>query len=79
MIVNEEYNNKSMRTNADSMICDKNQEFKFKSFAKEYFNLCSCENRKTGVKCGLNQNKRQDITKLNKRHYHLQKYIMFNT
>ena len=26
----------------------------------------------TGVKVGLNHNKIQDITKLNKRHYHLQ-------
>ena len=30
------------------------------------------KNRQTGVKCGLKQNKIQDISKLNKKYYHLQ-------
>ena len=50
MIGTEEFNNESMRMNADSMICENNKEFKFKSFSLECFKLCSYENRKTGVK-----------------------------
>ena len=41
MIGTEESNNKSMRMNAASVICDNNKEFKFKSFAKKCFKLCS--------------------------------------
>ena len=47
------------------MICDKNTGFKFKRFTKEYFKLCSYKNRQTGVKYGLNHNKRQYISKIN--------------
>ena len=35
MIGTEESNNESMIINADYMICDKNQEFKFTSFSEE--------------------------------------------
>ena len=34
--------------------------------------MCSYENRQTGVKCGLNHNKGQDISNFIKRNYHLQ-------
>ena len=58
MIGNEESNNQIRITNVDSIICDKNQEFKFTSFAKECFKLCSYEDMQTGVKVGLEHNKR---------------------
>ena len=45
MIGTEEYNYKITIMSAASMICDKNKEFKFKSFAEECFKLCSYENR----------------------------------
>ena len=41
--------------------------------------VCSYENRQTCVKGVLKHNKRQDISKLDKSHYHLQIKIMFNT
>ena len=34
MIGTEEYNNKSMRMNETSIICDNNKEFKIKSFSE---------------------------------------------
>ena len=62
------------------MICDKNQEFKFKGFSEEWFKLCSYKNRQTGVRGEfIKHNKRQYISKFNKSHYHLQKNIMLNT
>ena len=64
-----------MRMKSDFKIYDKNQEFKFKTFPKNYSN----KNRQTGVKYGINHNNRQDISKLNKRHYRLQENITFNT
>ena len=45
-----------MRMNEASMIYDKNQEFKFKSFAKKCSKLCSFENIQTGVKGVLKHN-----------------------
>ena len=71
MIFTEETNNEIMRMNTDSIICENNQEFEFKSFSEEYEILCSYENSETGVKGGLRRNKRQDIENLDKRHYHL--------
>ena len=40
MLDTGESNNESTRTNADSMIYDKNKEFKFKSFSEKCFRLC---------------------------------------
>ena len=48
-------------------------------FPKNVSTCFSYENKKTGVKGGLNHDKEQDISKFNKRHYHLQKKIVFNT
>ena len=42
-------------------------------FAEECIKLCSSENRHTGVEGGFNHNKRQDISKIKRRHYHLQR------
>ena len=50
-----------MIIDAASIICDKGKEFEFK--------LCSYENRKTGEQGALKSKKRQDVTKLNRRHY----------
>ena len=50
MICTEESNKESMRINIASMIFEKNQEFKFKSFPEKCFKLCSYEDRKTDVK-----------------------------
>ena len=55
------------------MIWEKKKEFKFNCFSEECFKLCSHENRKNDVKCGLKQKKREDVEKLNRKHYHLQK------
>ena len=79
MIVTEESNKYIMRMNSASMICEKNQELKFKMFAEECFKLCSYRNRKTRVKVGLNHKRGQDVDKFNKRQYHPQKKIVFNT
>ena len=68
-----------MRMNVASMICDKNKEFKFKSFSEECFKLCLSYNSKTAVKYGLNHKKIQDPSKFNIRNYNLQKKRMFNT
>ena len=73
MIGTEKPNNEIMRMNAASMICDKNQEFKFESFSKERLKLCLYENMKTGVKCGLKHNEIHDSAKLNKGKDHLEK------
>ena len=75
MIGTEESNNESMIINAGSIICDKNKQIKYNFFSEQCFKLCSYENGKTGVKCGLKTNKRQEISKLNKSNYHLQKTI----
>ena len=56
MIGTEESNNESMIINADYMICDKNQEFKFKRFSEECFKVCLFENSKTCVKGLLKHN-----------------------
>ena len=55
------------------MICDNNQEFKFNGFSEECFKLCSYENKQTGVKGEIKQNKRQYISKLNQMQYQKQK------
>ena len=60
--------------NAASIICDNNKELKFNSFSEELFKLCSYENRKTGVKCGLQNKKLQYVTKSNTGIYHYKKY-----
>ena len=52
-----------MRMRSVTMICDREKGFHFKSFAEECFKLCSYENVYTGVKGGLNHNKRQDVVK----------------
>ena len=41
--------------------------------SEECMKLCSSENRHTGVKGGLNNNKRKDISKITRNHYRLQK------
>ena len=41
--------------------------------------FCSYQNIQTGVKGGLNHEKRQDVAELNIRNHHLQKMRMFNT
>ena len=79
MLDNEESNNKSMRMNTTSIICDKNQSFIFKNISEECFELYSFENLKTDVKGVLKYIKTQYISRLNKMHYYLQKNIMFNT
>ena len=73
MLDTGESNNESTRTNADSMIYDKNKEFIFISVSGECFKLCSYENCQTSVKGGLKHKKRQDVSKFNRRHYYLQK------
>ena len=50
IIGTEESNNERTKIHADSIICDKNKEFKFKCFDEECFKLFSYENRQTGVK-----------------------------
>ena len=75
MIGTEESNNKSMRMNADLMICYRNKGFKF----KECIHLCYYESIQMGVKVELNNKKRQDIAKVNRRHYYLQTKRIFNT
>ena len=72
MIRTEEANNKITRKNVASMICDKNKEFKLFFLAHEYIMLCSSEHRDSGVKDGINKNKRQCIYKMTRKHYHLQ-------
>ena len=62
-----------MIINAAYMICDKNQEFKLKTFAEECFRLCYYDNKQNDIKVRLNCNKRQYIAKFNKGNYHLQK------
>ena len=56
MIGTEDSKNENMRINAAYMICDKNQEFKFKRFAEECFKVCLFENSKTCVKGLLKHN-----------------------
>ena len=73
MIGTEASNNERIGINASYIICDKNQEFKFKLFPKNA--IFSYENRQTGVKCGLKHNKIKVFSKLNQRHYHLQKRL----
>ena len=46
-------------------------------FAEECFKLCQYW-RQTNVKGGLKHKKRQDVAKLNRRHYNFLK-VMFNT
>ena len=58
MIGTEKSNNESMIMNAASIICDTNQDFKFKSFAEECFRLCYYENRHLVQK--VNQITRKD-------------------
>ena len=77
MICTEESNKESMRINIASMIFEKNQEFKFKSFPEKCFKLCSYEDRKTDVKDWLNNNKRQYIVRLNKRALSFTKNISY--
>ena len=52
--------------NTASIIYDNNN-------AEECFKLSSYENSQNGVKVLLKLNKRQDVTKSNRRHHHLQK------
>ena len=73
MIVTEETKNESIRNNAASMIGEKNKELKFISFAEIFIKLCSSENIQMSVNGVLNHNKRQHISKMTSRHYHLQK------
>ena len=73
MLVNGKYNNKTTRMNKSSIICDKIKYLKSKSVSEFCFKLCSYENIKTGVKCGLNHKKIPYVAKLNIRNYNLQK------
>ena len=57
--------------NADPMICDKKKCSIY--FAEDIIKLCYYDNSKTGIKGGLKNNKRQDISKMNRMHYHKQK------
>ena len=75
MLGTKESNNERIKTNAASMICDKNKEFKFKSFAEDCFNFFSYQGREIVVKVILEYNKRQNSAKLNQRNSHLQKQI----
>ena len=79
MIATEEYDTKSMKMNADSIIYDNNKGFRFSFFDEECFKLCSYEYIRTVVKGGLNHNKRHDVAKFLRRYYYLQKTIMLNT
>ena len=79
MIGTEEYNNEIIRMNEASIICANNKWFKSKSFSEQYIKFCSYENFRMVVKGGLKQKKRQDIDKVTRSHYHLQKNKMFNT
>ena len=79
MIGTEEYNNKTTRMNKSSIICDKIKYLRSKSVSEFFFKLCSYENIKTGVKCGLNHKKIPYVAKLNIRNYILQKNRMFST
>ena len=53
MISTEEANNKRIRINEASMICDKNKYFNFKSFSEERIKSCYSEDRHPIVKGGL--------------------------
>ena len=78
MIGTEEENNEIMRMNAASMICDKIKGLKFKSVSEDFIRLCSSENRQTGVKCVVTQNKVQNSARFNRSNYHLQKnYVQY--
>ena len=60
MVGTREYNNKSTRINAASMICDKKKGLK-SFFSEDCIKLCSSENGQTDVKVGVKHKKRQDI------------------
>ena len=68
-----------MRMNADSIICDRSKEFKLKSFSEYYIKFCSYDNRHMGVKFVLKNKKIQDISKMTRRYYRLQKDKVINT
>ena len=57
------------------MICDEKKEWKFKRFYEYFIKLCSSENGQIGVKGGLKHKKRQYISEITRRHYHLQKKL----
>ena len=48
MLVTEESYNEIMRMNAASMICDRKNDFRFKSFVEEFIKFFSYENRDMG-------------------------------
>ena len=74
MIGTEKSNKESTRINAASTIGDKIKGLK-SIFSEECIKLCSYENRNNGVKGVVNNNGINYVSKLNRRHYHLQKGV----
>ena len=73
IIHTEEDNNESMIINSASIICEHNKEFNLNIFDEKCINLSFYENRHMGVKGLLNHKKRQNISKMTRIRYYLQK------